>query len=316
MLEILKITNTLAQAKGKNIRPALAHLMATACDETKADEFRPGIAVEAFHLFALIHDDIIDRGAVRRGAPTIHHAIEETYRAAQRHGDKEHLANSQAILAGDLVYTWVFQLLFALKEEPFGSDLASLFFDMVHETVAGQMIDVDLMSQHSATESRIYDKMYFKTASYTFIRPLQFGAAVGGRADTETLHACVAVGKPLGLAFQIQDDVIDVMTPSDESGKQPFADILDGQHTYITNFIRHQGTTAEHALLESTIATKQVNPETFREMLVSSGAIEDSETRAATYFAEARAALETAPLPDLAKHELEKLTTHLEHRTV
>lgn len=311
--EILKETATILTSKGKYIRPALAHLIARAYTPNRGQDMRPGFFIEAFHLFALIHDDIIDKGTLRRSAPTIHTALASTYNIEKRIGDRQHLANAQAILAGDLVYTWALELLQELHQEPYGKELSDHLFAMIKETVLGQMIDVDLMSQRHTTDERLYDKMYFKTASYTFIRPMQIGVIVGG-GDAQALQSCVAIGKPMGLGFQIQDDLIDVLSTSAESGKKAFTDIFEGQHTYITHYIRTQGTKTEIDLLESAINNQSVDEPLFREMIMTSGAVGYCQTKVNIYFQETQTAITNSPLPQEAKEGLQELLTFLQQR--
>lgn len=315
--DLIEKTKTVLSAKGKYIRPALAHVISSAYTDWTTTDLRPGFFLEAFHLFALIHDDIIDKGSMRRGVTTIHTALEQKYKEENRQGDLVHIANSQAILAGDLVYTWALELLQELSHEPYGAQLSQLLFSMIHETVIGQMIDVDLMTCASTDETRLYDKIYFKTASYTFIRPLQVGVIVSQPKHIDAaLQSCVAIGKPLGLGFQIQDDLIDIMVPAETSGKNPFTDILDGQHTDITHFIQTQGSPQDIATLERARKEKTIDEKEFKTMIKESGALAYCKEKIETYFSEAKHAIDQSPLPEQAKTDLHDLVLYLEDRRV
>jgi len=125
--------------------------------------------------------------------------------------------------------------------------------EMIEEVILGQMIDVDMMSGATATEDMIQKKNMYKTAGYTFVRPMLTGAILAG-ADKENQSLIVELGTDLGLAFQIKDDLFDII--SADKTKSPFSDIQEGQQTFFTNYIFTKGTKEEKELLNACMKKK------------------------------------------------------------
>lgn len=253
---------TIALAGGKRIRPYMAWLMFQG-RSGHADVLDMLTALELFHLFALVHDDVMDRGTVRHGLPTVHQAAELGMRQDHRRGDVPHAAEGQAILAGDLLFAWSQEAFYAASGVPADArhHAAPFFRSMIEEVIAGQMIDVDLTSRPNPATALIERKMYLKTSSYTFIRPLQIGAALAGETSQTTRDWCERFGASLGRAFQIQDDLLDLAAT--DTGKTPFADLQEGQQTLLTQWIHERGTSAQRdelAMLMGTAPTEDDRP--------------------------------------------------------
>ena len=232
---------------GKRIRPYNAY-MGFCVGNGRTDNIRQIdsiknhlLAIELFHVFCLIHDDIIDKSLLRRGLPTIHAVIYEKYAKEKRIGDIYHAANSHAILMGDVVFSWIMELLQPNQISEAQKKAAAYFNTMIHEVHIGQMIDLDITTMEQVTTEKIYEKMKMKTAFYTFVRPLQIGYALAGGKDEKTIHALSVFGNHLGIAFQIQDDMLDVYATKIESGKVLCKDVQEGQHTLLTQCIYEQG---------------------------------------------------------------------------
>lgn len=214
---------------GKRIRPYLAYLMnSQAINETYQPIYE---SLELIHLFALIHDDIMDECDTRRGESTVQ-AYSRSYYPDQTPEKLSRITESIAILAGDLV--------FSLAEQRFQKSLQNLpkqtwiqayeyFDELKRQVIYGQLLDLHLTSQVKVSAKDVEDKTFFKTASYTIIKPMQIGCILSGREDL--LHFCEDFGRPLGLAFQIQDDYLNLTQPEEETGKPQFTDILENQKT-------------------------------------------------------------------------------------
>ena len=210
ILDLVHYPQKLVVGGGKRIRPYIAYLMYVAMggrEEKKALEFF--VSLELFHNFALIHDDIMDKGSVRHDVQTIHEYVKEKLQEEKRIGDLNHIGNSQAILLGDLLLAWAFSV---FDEVNFNKDKlrsAKIFFNkMANDVILGQIIDIDITTRSDIPKELIDKKDKLKTASYTFIRPLQIGAALIN-VDKSTEQFCEELGLNLGLAFQIQDDLLD-----------------------------------------------------------------------------------------------------------
>lgn len=295
--ETIDYSRELLMAGGKRVRPYMAWLTYKASggkDDKRALEVFAGL--ELFHAFALVHDDIMDHGTERHGIKTAHQQIAARLKQLKRSGDHQHLGEAQAILIGDLLFAWSIGQVAGTSGWP-------AFQKMIDEVMVGQMIDVDVMTRRNVDDTLLADKMRLKTASYTFVRPMQVGAAYAG-ANGKTARFCEAYGLPLGTAFQIQDDLLDLATPSTKSGKTAFSDLREGNHTVFTQFIRTRGTAKQKRELESLIGSMLTEKDRPRVMnlFIESGAIEHGEALIEGYFEEALDAVDAAKLkPAYAK---------------
>ncbi len=210
ILGIVNYSQKLIETGGKRVRPYIAYLMykASGGKETeKALEFF--VSLELFHNFALIHDDIMDKSSVRHGVQTVHEYVKEKLQKEGRSGDLSHIGNSQAIILGDILLAWAFSVFDEVNFDENKLRSAKSFFNkMADDVFLGQVIDIDIASRKDIPKELIDKKDKLKTASYSFIRPLQIGASLIG-IDKNTEKFCYELGLNLGLAFQLQDDLLD-----------------------------------------------------------------------------------------------------------
>lgn len=318
VLSYITHSAALIRGGGKRLRPYLTALMHGACGgEKQGDILRAGLALELFHTFALIHDDIIDHGVLRRDIPTTHVTVLDILKKGNRTGDIAHVANGQAMLVGDLVYLWVFEVFQGISfPEPKKSQAFSYLVRMVNEVIVGEMMDVDMTTRGEVEDALLYQKTLLKTATYTFVRPMQIGAILGG-AGEEVLSFCERFGKALGMAFQIQDDLFDVTLSAEELHKTILSDVAEGQHTYFTQYIFTQGTEREKEKLLLYFG----KPFTEKQhgdivgLFESSGAVAYGKILMNQYFDEASAALETAQIPPTYRDTLGELISYIRLRT-
>ena len=216
-----------AGAGGKRLRGALVCWSFLAHGgPAAADVLGAAVAVELVHLSALIHDDIIDRADTRRGRPSVH------ARFAAASGDEDH-GRVVAILLGDAV----------LAAAPAPLETCSVDADALArarsalvrlqiEVMAGQYLDVDAVVRRDANPARALTIATLKSGRYSVARPLELGALLAGapNADAERL---VAVGDPIGVAFQLRDDLLGVFGDPDVTGKPAGADLVEGKRTLL-----------------------------------------------------------------------------------
>lgn len=236
---------------GKRIRPYCMWLMYKGFGwESDQDSMKFAIVFELLHSMALIHDDIIDQAEKRHNVPTMHKYIATCFPE-----EKKHIWESQAILIWDLLFSWVYELW--NKSHNFPEHLLNQarenLHSMIEEVILGQMIDVDMMAGDPANQELIEKKNYYKTASYTFIRPMLSGAILAN-ADQKDRELVKLLGKYLGLAFQLKDDMMDITFGDDT--KSPFSDIQEGQQTYFTNYIFTYGTKEQKKLLQNAMGNR------------------------------------------------------------
>ena len=207
------IEYTLA-AGGKRVRPQLAMI---ACElfGGKAEEIAPAaMALEVFHNFTLLHDDVMDHAEVRRGRPTVHVKWNE----------------NTAILSGDQMLIEAYKLLSGVPADKLPTIL-QLFNKMATEICEGQQYDVDFESQeHIAIEE--YLKMIRLKTAVLLATALKMGSYIAG-ASTEQQDMLYEFGINIGLAFQIQDDILDVWGNPETFGKAVGGDISCNKKTFV-----------------------------------------------------------------------------------
>lgn len=308
----------LVMGGGKRVRPFIALFMYAACGGTNKEIEKIGLALELFHTFGLMHDDIVDRGTDRHGVVTMHRYIAEHMKKNARVGDIDHVAEGQAIFLGDLILTWTHEL----WNDADGFDTAAkkqaraLYHSMAEEVIMGQVIDIDLMVREEATAALIDQKMTLKTASYTFVRPMQIGATLAG-ANGEILAFSERFGGALGIAFQIQDDLFDLVSSRETMQKTVLSDLRDRQHTYFTQYIFDHGTKQQKEQLRQLFGRELslAEQDDARALFRASGAIEHGMQHMQANFDKAEKELDTCPLSESTTHELRALVSFIRNRT-
>ncbi len=284
---------------GKRVRPYVSFLMyKSAGGQDDKAIMNVIVGLELFHLFGLIHDDIIDNGLERHHVSSVHIYGESYLRAESRRGDLSHIARAQAMLAGDLIVPWAIEVF--TQTDLFTEDKMKVarqhFSAMIDQVILGQMIDADLTTQARASLQDIDQKMLLKTASYTFIQPMRIGNALA-KKNKQMDSFCLHFGQAVGLAFQIQDDLLDI-EPTSVSGKTPFRDVAEGQHTLLTQHIMEHGTHEQKDFLKSVWgkALSTTETETLGQIFDSSGAIAQAEQTYQKHLNNARDILAQANL--------------------
>ena len=201
---------------GKRVRPVLLLMAYNLWHEDITPALPAALAVEYFHNFSLMHDDIMDEAPLRRGKETVH----------------ERFGRNKAILSGDTMLIRCFDLLLeAGRQKSVGVDLCSLMVKASLEICEGQQMDMDFETLASATESEYLEMIRKKTACLIGVS-LQMGALLAG-ADHEACMTLYKFGEKLGLGFQIQDDFLDVFGDERLTGKQKGGDILRGKKNFL-----------------------------------------------------------------------------------
>lgn len=208
------IEYTLA-AGGKRIRPQLAMIASQLFGGKDEDVLPAALALEVFHNFTLLHDDVMDHADVRRGRPTVH---------------VKWNANT-AILSGDQMLIEAYKLLAGVPKEKL-SQCLDMFNKMATEICEGQQYDVDFEAKEMVSETE-YLMMIGKKTAVLLATALQMGAYIAGASQDEQ-ETLVLFGTSIGLAFQIQDDILDVWGDPATFGKAIGGDISCNKKTYVT----------------------------------------------------------------------------------
>jgi geranylgeranyl diphosphate synthase type II len=227
------------QLGGKRVRP-VAVLMGNELFGALSDEaLVAATAVELFHNFTLIHDDIMDKAPLRRGMETVH----------TRYGE------STALLAGDVMLVQSYNCLNTLSPERVPPVIA-LFSRTAAEVCEGQQLDMDFEKRESVTLEEYEHMIALKTA-VLLGASLQIGAIIGG-ASEHNQQLLYGFGKNLGIAFQVQDDYLDAFGDPENFGKQVGGDILVNKKTFLTiQALEQAGPSARKELLQ----LMKTNPE-------------------------------------------------------
>jgi geranylgeranyl diphosphate synthase, type II len=199
---------------GKRIRPVLCLMGNELFDDVKEDAWHVGTAIELFHNFTLIHDDIMDKAPLRRGMETVH----------TKYGE------NTALLAGDVMLVTAYEELNKISIEYLQSILR-LFNRTAKEVCEGQQMDMDFEKIDNVSFDA-YLKMIELKTSVALAASLQTGAILGG-AGERNQHLLYEFGKKLGIAFQVQDDYLDAFGNPEKFGKQVGGDILSNKKTFL-----------------------------------------------------------------------------------
>ncbi|RJP28076.1 MAG: polyprenyl synthetase family protein [Candidatus Omnitrophota bacterium] len=223
------------QREGKRIRPILYIVSYCGYAKNKKINFpkllRSSLALELFHDFMLIHDDVIDKSYLRRGRPTLHILFNNKFGVSKKSQLGEHLS----IIAGDIIFALAIDSFLQIDENLSRKQLAlKKLVETAAFTGAGEFIDVVNSTKNieQISQKSIYLNYLLKTAKYTFETPLLLGGILNGVPDKE-LKKLSKLGVNLGLAFQIQDDLLDIFSSSKSIGKPILSDLVESKKTLL-----------------------------------------------------------------------------------
>ena len=226
---------------GKRIRPVLALIAADAVGGDIKKALPAALAVEVFHNFSLVHDDIMDEAPLRRGKATVHEKWD---------------ANT-GILSGDVMLVKAYQCLDAYPAELF-KELTKLFSQTAKEVCEGQQYDMDFPQQDNVSQAEYLQMIKNKTAVLLGCS-LQMGAMIGGLSREES-QPFYDFGIELGLAFQLQDDYLDAFGDPLTFGKQVGADIIENKKTLLYLLALDKGDKVQQAELEELFSSQPQDP--------------------------------------------------------
>ncbi|GAB3644428.1 polyprenyl synthetase family protein [Streptomyces sparsus] len=301
----------LVLAGGKRIRPlmCLCGWHAAGAHGDAEAVLRVAAALELFHGFALVHDDVMDDSATRRGRPTVHRSLARNRRHRRSGGDAGRFGRNAAILVGDLALAWSDEMLHTARLD--AGQLAGLWplLDrMREELVLGQYLDLDAAGDMSADLHRALAICRHKTAKYTIERPLHIGAALSG-GKPAVLDACTAYAIPLGEAFQLRDDLLGVFGTPSTTGKPADDDLRDGKCTVLMAVALARSGPDRRSVLRAAVGRPALSTEQAEEVRAvfrDTGALGEVERMIENRLCAALRALDEAPFP---AHVVEVLRT-------
>ncbi|MEV0584677.1 polyprenyl synthetase family protein [Nonomuraea sp. NPDC050310] len=289
---------------GKRIRPVLCYWGWRGAGGA-AEEPRPIVdaaaALELCHAGLLIHDDIMDASATRRGRPTLHRALGE----------------SPAILLGVLAMTWGDELLATCGADPVRLRAARVRYDAMRtEVITGQYLDLLAPTRTGVTVDQTLTTIRYKTAKYTVERPLQIGGELAG-AEPALLAAYSRLGLPLGEAFQLRDDILGMFGDPAQTGKSCLDDLREGKHTVMIAHARAHASGPAAAHLRQWYGNAVLDERQaagIREIVAGTGSLAHVESMITQRVGEALETLTTAPIATEAREALTALADRIAHR--
>jgi geranylgeranyl diphosphate synthase type I len=299
-------------AGGKRLRPTITLLAAEALadvdpidadyrsfptlDGGEVDVLTAAVSVEIIQSFTLIHDDIMDDDPLRRGVPAVH----EEYDLAT------------GILAGDTLYSTAFERLVGTGAQPERSVRAlRRLATACTQICEGQSLDMDFENRTDVTTEEYLEMVELKTAVLYAASASIPAILLGADEEAEALYE---YGRDVGRAFQIQDDLLDLTTPSEKLGKQRGSDLVEGKRTLVTLHARKQGVDVEALVDADTPAdVTEAEVESAVETLEEAGSIEYARDTAHEFIASGKDHLSVLPDND-ARATLEGIADYLVER--
>ncbi len=284
------------QIGGKRVRPVCVLMGNELFDEIDPDAYHVATAIELFHNFSLIHDDIMDKAPLRRGVQTVH----------SKYGE------STALLAGDVMMVQAYDSLNQIKPLHLQTILYH-FNKSAKEVCEGQQLDMDF-EQRSNVSMEEYVNMVTLKTSVLLAGSMQVGAILGGAGEGNQQHL-YNFGKNLGIAFQVQDDYLDAFGDPEKFGKQLGGDILSNKKTFLLIQALDIATATQKNELELLLSSSPEDKvgrvlQIFRDCKIDQWATELKER----YFHDALQNLDDVAVLSSRKKELRELAEYLLQR--
>ena len=303
---LLKLSELFAQhcEGGKRLRGMLVRLGYELMGTPYSPEIlKSAAAFELFQTAILIHDDFIDLSSTRRGRPTLHKAL-----------GGNHYAISQAICLGDIGFFLAEKLITGsnFPEDRKNRALAS-FIQTMLDTALGESLDIELAHSHDISEEDILTIFRLKTARYTIVGPLHLGAILGG-ADEKLLKELVVLGEALGIAFQVQDDILGVFGDEKTLGKSVTSDIEEGKQTLLISYALEHAAAKQREVLKKYYGKGKIGDSELgqiREIFRQTGALQYSQKKADQLVDEAKKIIDKIEVPAGKKQLLSEMADYI-----
>ena len=282
---------------GKRIRPVLMLMAYNLYREDVSPCLMPAIGLETYHNFTLLHDDLMDRAEVRRGKACVHRKWND----------------NTAILSGDNMLVLAFQYMMQCEADKMPAVMRA-FAKTALEIDEGQQYDIDFETRNDVTEAEYIEMIRLKT-SVLLACALQIGAMLGGAAEQDT-QALYRFGENLGLAFQLQDDYLDVYGDPAVFGKKIGGDILCNKKTFmLINAFLHASAEDRAELQRWIECGGDCNPDekisAVTALYTKVGVDVMARERMDAYYAKAEACLDEVALPEERKQMLRSIALEL-----
>lgn len=261
-------------------------------------------ALEIFHLFALIHDDLMDRSTLRRGVATAHVQLAQLHIGRAWRGDADHFGSSAAILLGDALQVWADAIMgsVALPAER-GDALRAAYGEMRLQLMAGQYLDILAECRDQLSIRDAMRVARYKSGCYSVADPLRLGAVSAG-ADETLVSALGRIGEPVGEAFQIRDDIVGIVGRPSASGTSIGDDIKNGKHTIVVTAALARCNDSQGRRLRTLLGNTHIGDDDMAEavnIIRESGAVEFARRAIASRMRTAQSRLADLPADEVTK---------------
>ena len=304
---------------GKRLRPVFCYwgwVCAGGAPDAPGPADDLGAAFELLHAFALVHDDVMDDAALRRGHPTTHVAFAEIHREQGLRGDDRLFGEGVAILVGDLAHVYAGSIVATMPPAT-----RTRWRTMQLELMAGQYLDLWCAAHGEVDARRSKLIARLKSGRYTIEQPLLLGASLltdgVDEGPSAVDDALVAYGEPLGMAFQLRDDLLGAVGDPAVTGKPVGDDLRTGKPTLLLVSALERADDAQRATL-ARVGDADLGDDEVAELqavLAETGALEAVEEEITTLSAASRAALDVEVIPDSARSALNDLVDLVSFRS-
>lgn len=318
IFEALKYVKKISLVAGKRLRPSFMYYGYLAGGGKEKEKIiKTAISIEFIHNFLLIHDDIMDRDKMRHNLDTVNFHYARVGKKIFGTADDVHFGDSMAIIIGDMVGALGNKILFSskFKAENIIKALIKLQ-DIISGTVIGQAQDFYIQYRGETTEKEVLKMYENKTAKYTIEGPLHLGAILGG-ATEEALNGLSLYAIPIGIAFQIQDDILGIFGSEEKLGKTIGADIIEGKQTLLVVKAKEKANKNQKKVLNSLLGKKdltQAEIKEFRNIIRETGALDYANDLAKKLIEKSKNELKNLQIDQEAKNFLMEIADFMIER--
>ncbi len=284
------------EAGGKRLRPALVRWSCGAVGGAPDSSLPASAAVELFHTWSLVHDDIIDRDNTRRGSDTVHHHFFKVARdryTQMSHSDQHHYGASVAILTGDVQHGWAISMMVELAlKNGLDANLTLKLIDELDTNVLNGLLEgeiLDLQFSHTPLQELNVDQiedMLWKKTGILYQYCARCGAMIGLETfdlENSYISALSEFSKGAGIAFQLQDDILGIVGDPMKLGKPVGSDIIEGKRTTVIHYAYENADPSERTRIEETLGKAEASEQEINEVvaiLKNRGGIDKTRERA------------------------------------
>jgi len=299
---------------GKRLRPILFIMSYRGFShKNPRNLLRSALAIELLHDFLLIHDDIIDKSALRRGEPSMHYMLKKYIpkNKGLRFGGED-----LAIVAGDIIFSIAVESFLSVKENPLRKEKALLkFIESASYTGCGEFIEImyTAASLDKIRKDAIYRIYDYKTAYYTFAAPLAAGAILAGAPEKET-EKLFSYGIYLGRAFQIKDDILGIFEDDKKTGKPGMSDIQEAKKTLLIWRAYKKASSKDKLHIKRILNKKNAGKKdliAIRKIIKKTGSLKYAKEETKRFFRESIKLIKASRMEQPYKDELIKYSSNI-----